>query len=78
MSTADKELPLSSARDAVRFRVTRACAAIIRDGPAVVSNITSIWQPHGSLQRHSAEEHEHGHAPMDGSDGGAVNTPLVL
>ena len=78
MSTADKELPLISARDAVRFRVTRACAAIILDGPAAVSNITSIWQPHGSLQRHSAEEHEHGHAAMDGSDGGAVKTPFEL
>ena len=59
MRIAEQELPLNSARDAVRFHVTITCAAIVAD-------------------RHGGEEQEHGHAPMDGSDGGAVQTPLEL
>ena len=78
MHIAEQELPLNSARDAVRFHVTITCAAIVADSPVATVDSRSLWQPHSSLQRHGGEEQGHGHAAMDGSDGGAVKTRLEL
>ena len=78
MRITERELPLSSAGDVARLCATTTCAAMMADSPVAAIDSRSLWQPHSSLQRHGGEEQEHGHAPMDGSDGGAVKTRLEL
>ena len=78
MSITERELPLSSAGHVARLCATTICAAMMADSPVAAIDSRSLWQRHSSSQRHGSEEQEHGHIPLDGSDGGAVKTPFEL